>query len=86
MLLPHAWESTPSTTALHKSCVVLGVDDNLSQICNAHPHPTPWKIGRHASRHRLKTHSQCQRCRQILRLPPKRQIRVFIPGYLSRQP
>jgi len=32
MLLPHAWESTPSTTGLHYACVGIGVEENLSQI------------------------------------------------------
>jgi hypothetical protein len=32
MLLPHAWESTPSTTTLHVLPPSTDVDDNLSQI------------------------------------------------------
>ena len=86
------------------SCVVLGADDNLSQIAPISLWSNQILINfssvvtqsclrvvchhtHNAPRHRLKTHSQCQRSGQIphasVKDKSKTEIRVFISGEIT---
>ncbi len=72
-----------------KPALFLGADDNLSQIthllCRMLFARSLEEIGRHAPRHRLKTHSQCQRSGQIPQTADKRRNSFLHPGVSLRR-
>lgn len=71
----------------------IGADDNLSQIitsvcaawCSPDPKSLRPQVGCHAPRHRLKTHSQCQRSGQIPQIRSKPELLSSSLEYLVIQ-